>query len=150
MLSRLLAEGMRFELTVHLYSVQRFSKPPPSATRPPLRRDATRRLPCRSRCCRRSGQMPTAANKRQSREKERKRFFFEKKKQKTFTLGQVALDRFVHQRRVALAAHGLHHLADKKAKQLLLAAPILRKLVRVGLQHRSHRGIDRTRVCHLP
>ena len=33
-----LAEGMRFELTVRLDAVQRFSKPPPSATRPPLRR----------------------------------------------------------------------------------------------------------------
>ncbi len=32
-----LAEGMGFEPTVHLYSVQRFSKPPPSASRPPLR-----------------------------------------------------------------------------------------------------------------
>ncbi len=33
-----LAEGMGFEPTVRLYTVQRFSKPPPSATRPPLRR----------------------------------------------------------------------------------------------------------------
>ena len=31
-------EGMGFEPTVHLYSAQRFSKPPPSAARPPLRR----------------------------------------------------------------------------------------------------------------
>ena len=29
---------MRFELTVRVDPVQRFSKPPPSATRPPLRR----------------------------------------------------------------------------------------------------------------
>ena len=35
-----LAEGMRFELTVRVDPVQRFSKPPPSATRPPLRRRA--------------------------------------------------------------------------------------------------------------
>jgi hypothetical protein len=34
-----LAEGMRFELTVRVDPVQRFSKPPPSATRPPLRRE---------------------------------------------------------------------------------------------------------------
>ena len=33
-----LAEGMRFELTVRLDAVRRFSKPLPSATRPPLRR----------------------------------------------------------------------------------------------------------------
>src|SRR5208337_938547 len=33
-----LAEGMRFELTVGVDPLQRFSKPPPSATRPPLRR----------------------------------------------------------------------------------------------------------------
>lgn len=32
-----LAEGMGFEPTVRLKTVQRFSKPPPSATRPPLR-----------------------------------------------------------------------------------------------------------------
>jgi hypothetical protein len=32
-----MAEGMRFELTVGLDTLQRFSKPPPSATRPPLR-----------------------------------------------------------------------------------------------------------------
>ena len=32
----ILAEGMGFEPTVRLDSVQRFSKPPPSATRPPL------------------------------------------------------------------------------------------------------------------
>jgi hypothetical protein len=38
-LLELLAEGMRFELTVRLDAVQRFSKPPPSATRPPLRRE---------------------------------------------------------------------------------------------------------------
>ena len=36
-----LAEGMRFELTVGLDTLQRFSKPPPSATRPPLRRERT-------------------------------------------------------------------------------------------------------------
>ena len=36
--SELLAEGMRFELTVGVNPLQRFSKPPPSATRPPLRR----------------------------------------------------------------------------------------------------------------
>jgi len=35
---RKLAEGMRFELTVRLDTVRRFSKPLPSATRPPLRR----------------------------------------------------------------------------------------------------------------
>jgi hypothetical protein len=34
-----LAEGMRFELTVRIDSVRRFSKPLPSATRPPLRRE---------------------------------------------------------------------------------------------------------------
>src|SRR5690554_4400282 len=33
-----LAERMGFEPTVQLYTVQRFSKPPPSATRPPLQR----------------------------------------------------------------------------------------------------------------
>jgi hypothetical protein len=33
-----LAEGMRFELTVEVDPLQRFSKPPPSATRPPLHR----------------------------------------------------------------------------------------------------------------
>ena len=36
--SEKLAEGMRFELTVRLDTVRRFSKPLPSATRPPLRR----------------------------------------------------------------------------------------------------------------
>jgi hypothetical protein len=36
---RELAEGMRFELTVRIDSVRRFSKPLPSATRPPLRRE---------------------------------------------------------------------------------------------------------------
>ncbi len=35
---RKLAEGMRFELTIRLDAVWRFSKPLPSATRPPLRR----------------------------------------------------------------------------------------------------------------
>src|SRR3984885_1850050 len=40
-----LAEGMRFELTVRLYTVQRFSKPPPSATRPPLRPEYPRTDP---------------------------------------------------------------------------------------------------------
>ena len=55
-----LAEGMRFELTVGLDTLQRFSKQPPSATRPPLRREGsspgppkagrtrTRRLPAPS------------------------------------------------------------------------------------------------------
>src|ERR1700729_1802548 len=36
-----LAEGMRFELTVRFDTVRRFSKPLPSATRPPLRRERT-------------------------------------------------------------------------------------------------------------
>ena len=36
---------MGFEPTVRLYTVQRFSKPSPSAARPPLRLGATRRLP---------------------------------------------------------------------------------------------------------
>ena len=47
-----LAEGMRFELTVRIDSVRRLSKPLPSATRPPLRREKsppgrarTQRLP---------------------------------------------------------------------------------------------------------
>src|ERR1700688_2687494 len=34
-----MAEGMRFELTVRVDPVRRFSKPLPSATRPPLRRE---------------------------------------------------------------------------------------------------------------
>ncbi len=42
------AEGMGFEPTVGIYSLQRFSKPSPSAARPPLRtRPPTRRLPHR-------------------------------------------------------------------------------------------------------
>ena len=37
---RVMAEEMRFELTVGVYPLQQFSKLPPSATRPPLRRES--------------------------------------------------------------------------------------------------------------
>src|SRR4051812_48030643 len=46
-----LAEGMRFELTIRLDAVWRFSKPLPSATRPPLRRDRKAHSVCGSVLC---------------------------------------------------------------------------------------------------
>ena len=39
-----MAEGGGFEPPVRLYTVQRFSKPPPSATRPPLRKNASQKI----------------------------------------------------------------------------------------------------------
>ena len=152
-------EGKGFEPSERLYNVQRFSKPPPSATRPPLRRDATRRLPDSSyRLSRGGGQIEPVHRGR----KQGKICLFEKKKQKTspssgprksnrhsartnrnrvfcYFFGKIYpkcfLYRLIHQPRIPLPPHPLHHLARQKTpNSFSFPRPILRQLIRIALQ----------------
>src|SRR5690349_18773368 len=62
---------------------------------------------------------------------------------------ELCLQQLVDNRRVALALHGFHRLADEKAEQLVLAAAVFGDLVLVGGEDLGDHRFDRAGVALL-